>query len=64
MLKIIGVEIIAALASLLLYAVLCVKEKWYAIQSERRWRKRMESRMAKWNERCDSETMRKRLKND
>ncbi|WP_281671973.1 hypothetical protein [Pseudoramibacter alactolyticus] len=49
MLKIIGIEIIAALMLLLLYIILCVKEKWYAIQSEKRWRKRMESRMAKWN---------------
>lgn len=64
MLKIIGVEVIAALAALIAYEIICIREKWDAVQSEKRWRKRMEFRMSKWDDKCDSETMRERLKND
>lgn len=45
MLKIIGAEVIAALAALIAYEIICIKEKWEIVQSEKRWRKRMESRM-------------------
>lgn len=41
MLKIIGVETIAALAVLIAYELVCVKEKWEAMQIEKRWRERM-----------------------
>ncbi len=44
MLKIIGVEAIAALAALIAFEVICVKEKWDAVQSEKRWRRRMEKK--------------------
>lgn len=44
MLKMIGIETIAALAILIIYEVICVKEKWDAVQSERRWRRRMEKK--------------------
>lgn len=44
MLKMIGIETIAALAVLIIYEVICVKEKWDAVQSERRWRRRMEKK--------------------
>lgn len=45
MLTIIGIETIAALAALIAFEVICVKEKWDAVQSERRWRRRMEKRI-------------------
>lgn len=64
MLKIIGAEVIAALAALIAYEIICIKEKWETVQSEKQWRKRMESRMSKWSDKCDSETMKERLKND
>lgn len=41
MLKIIGIEAIAALAVFIVYELICVKEKWEALQSEKRWRRRM-----------------------
>jgi hypothetical protein len=46
MLKIIGVETIAALAVLIAYELVCVKEKWEALQSEKRWRRRMAKKAA------------------
>lgn len=45
MLTIIGTEIIVALATLIAYEIICVREKWDAVQSERRWRRRMEKRI-------------------
>lgn len=45
MLKIIEIEIIAALAVLLWYEVLCVLEKRAAIRSEKDWRVRMERKV-------------------
>jgi hypothetical protein len=44
MLKIIGIETIAAMAVLIAYELICVKEKWDALKSEKRWRRRMEKK--------------------
>jgi hypothetical protein len=41
MLKIIAIETIAALAVMIAYELICIKEKWEALQNEKRWRRRM-----------------------
>jgi hypothetical protein len=47
MLKIIGIEIIAALAVLIWYEVLCVRGKRAALKDEKDWRERVKYRGAK-----------------
>lgn len=47
MLKIIGIEIIVALAMLIWYELLCVLEKYAALKAEKSWRERMKRRGTK-----------------